>query len=104
MHRLPSVFEDSGSHVILLKNLSDAGKLKMAIEHMQWVRCNSPFKLEKIRAELIASLSTSPNPDTVLQLLQEMHVHGLISHGTSLTNLIKGCKTNSLTRFLQSCV
>ncbi|KAH7683244.1 TPR-like protein, partial [Dioscorea alata] len=90
MHQLPFVFEDSDSHVILLKNLTDAGKLKMAIEHIQWVRCNSPFKLEKICAELIASLSTSPNPDTVLQLLQEMHVQGLISHGTSLTNLIKG--------------
>ncbi|KAJ0988790.1 hypothetical protein J5N97_007146 [Dioscorea zingiberensis] len=90
MHGLPSVLEDSDSHVILLKSLMDAGQVNIAIKHVEWVRNSASFKLEKIYAELIASLSTAPEPDTVLQLLREMHVHGLISDGATLTNLFEG--------------
>lgn len=87
---LPSNIENSDSHVILLKSLIDAGEVEMAIKHIEWVRNNSPFKLQAILDELLSSLSTAPNLEPILQFLQIMHGHGLVSDNSPWVNLLDG--------------
>lgn len=57
------------SHVVLLKCLADAKEIPVAIEHIKWVRQASPWMLQTISNEL-ASISSSPTPEPILQLLQ----------------------------------
>ena len=91
MRGLPSNIEDSGSHVILLKSVTDAGKIEIAIKHIEWIKFNSPFKLQLVLTELFASLSTAPKLEPVLQLLQIMHVHGLVSNADPWMKMLEGC-------------
>ncbi|XP_008777847.1 pentatricopeptide repeat-containing protein At5g14080 isoform X1 [Phoenix dactylifera] len=90
IHGLPSNIENSDSHVILLKSLTDAGEVEMAIKHIEWVGNNSPFKLQAILDELLSSLSTAPNLEPILQLLRTMHDHGLVSDNSPWANLLDG--------------
>lgn len=85
----PSDINNCNSHVILLKSLADAGEMKMAIEHIEWVRDSSPLKLPAISAELISSLSSSFKPEPVLQLLQLMRERGLVSESDPWFDLCK---------------
>ncbi|KAJ4954804.1 hypothetical protein NE237_011587 [Protea cynaroides] len=72
--------ENSDSHVILLKCLVDAGELRIAIEHVKWVRDTSPSILRLISTELEASLSSSLNPEPILQLLSKIKEQPLVSN------------------------
>lgn len=85
---VPSHIENFDSHVILLKSLTDAGEVEMAIEHIKWIRNNCGFKLQKTLSELIASLSTTPNFESVLKLLQGMHAEGLLFDDGPWMNLL----------------
>lgn len=80
---LPPRFLDMESttspHVALLKGLADAGHADKAIEHAEWVRDNIPSRLQGILDALVASLSTTPKLEVLLQLLQEMCRRGLLS-------------------------
>lgn len=60
---------EPNSHVVLLKCLADAKEIPVAIEHIKWVRQASPSMLQTISNEL-ASVSSSPTPEPILQLLQ----------------------------------
>ena len=91
MRGLPSNIEDSGSHVILLKSVTDAGKIEIAIKHIEWIKFNSPFKLQLVLTELFASLSTSPNLEPVVQLLWIIHVQGLVSNADPRMEILEGC-------------
>lgn len=59
----------SDSHVVLLKCLADAKEIPVAIEHIKWIRQASPSMLQTISNEL-ASVSSSPTPEPISQLLQ----------------------------------
>ncbi|KAL6136053.1 hypothetical protein ACLB2K_061354 [Fragaria x ananassa] len=59
----------SVSHVVLLKCLADAKEIPVAIEHIKWIRQASPSMLQTISNEL-ASVSSSPTPEPISQLLQ----------------------------------
>ncbi|XP_050383923.1 pentatricopeptide repeat-containing protein At5g14080 isoform X1 [Argentina anserina] len=61
----------SDSHVVLLKSLADAKEIPVAIEHIKWVRKASPSMLQTISNEL-ASISSLPTPEPILQLLKTM--------------------------------
>ncbi|KAM5582047.1 pentatricopeptide repeat-containing protein [Rosa sericea] len=67
--RLSFDIAHSDSHVVLLKCLADAKEIPLAIEHINWVRQASPSMLQTISNEL-ASISSSPTPEPILQLLQ----------------------------------
>lgn len=95
MHGLPSNIEDSGSHVILLKSLTDAGEIEMAVKHMEWIKGNFSSKFQIVLTELIASLSTAPKLEPVLQLLRLMHVRGLISNDDPWMKMLEGVITKS---------
>ncbi|XP_062105404.1 pentatricopeptide repeat-containing protein At5g14080 [Humulus lupulus] len=60
----------SDSHVILLKCLANAEEVPIAIKHMKWVQETSSSMLQVISAELSASVSSSPKPEPILQLLK----------------------------------
>ncbi|XP_057984245.1 pentatricopeptide repeat-containing protein At5g14080 [Malania oleifera] len=75
---LPCDIGDSDSHVILLKCLADAREIPIAIEHIKWVGNTSPSMLEAISTELLASLSSSPRPELIQQLLQAMQEKCLV--------------------------
>ncbi|KAL0920871.1 hypothetical protein M5K25_007886 [Dendrobium thyrsiflorum] len=79
MHGVPAKIESCDSDIILLKSLADAGEMDMAAKHVEWVKNNSPFKLQEIVNQLHESLSTTPKLDSVLQLLRAVQSQGLIS-------------------------
>ncbi|KAL9229411.1 hypothetical protein vseg_004879 [Gypsophila vaccaria] len=60
------------SHVILLKYLSEAKEFQIAINHMKQVMAVSSGLLKEISTEIFLLLSSSSNPEPVLQLLREM--------------------------------
>ncbi|KNA03062.1 hypothetical protein SOVF_212740, partial [Spinacia oleracea] len=64
--------EHKGSHVILLKYLAEANQYETAINHLKQVMAASPSLLQEISTEILGLLSSSPNPEPILQLLQEM--------------------------------
>ncbi|CAA6659700.1 unnamed protein product [Spirodela intermedia] len=69
----------NSSHVVLLKGLAGAGLLDQAIEHVEWIRDNAPPDLkETVLRELAGSLSTAPNLEAFLRLLQAMRRRGLL--------------------------
>lgn len=69
----------SSSHVVLLKGFAGAGLLDQAIEHMEWIRDNAPPDLkETVLRELAGSLSTAPNLEAFMRLLQAMRRRGLL--------------------------
>ncbi|KAL8152094.1 hypothetical protein V2J09_021902 [Rumex salicifolius] len=65
-------------HVILLKCLADAGQIPLAVEHIKQIKINSAMLLQTISSELFSLVSSSPNPDPILQLLQEIYVNNII--------------------------
>lgn len=69
MQSIAAKIDGCDSDIILLKSLADAGEISMAARHVEWVRNNSPSKLQMILAQLHQSLSTAPKPDLLLQLL-----------------------------------
>eukprot|EP00268_Persea_americana_P001588 TRINITY_DN10483_c1_g1_i2.p1 TRINITY_DN10483_c1_g1~~TRINITY_DN10483_c1_g1_i2.p1 ORF type:complete len:627 (-),score=120.83 TRINITY_DN10483_c1_g1_i2:823-2703(-) len=85
----PSDIDNTNSHIVLLKSLADAGEMKMAIEHSEWIRDTSPGKLPAISAELVASLSSALNSEPILQLLQVMRERGLVSKNDPWIDLCK---------------
>ncbi|XP_062194240.1 pentatricopeptide repeat-containing protein At5g14080-like [Phragmites australis] len=70
--------ENLNSHVILLKSLTDAGKVEMAIEHIKWIRSNCSSSLHNIINELMASLSTSASLQHVTKLIQYLYSQRLV--------------------------
>ncbi|XP_047086126.1 pentatricopeptide repeat-containing protein At5g14080-like [Lolium rigidum] len=78
MFSVPSNIETSNSHVILLKFLTDAGEIEMALEHIKWIKrcCSSTF--QGIMNELMASLSTSASLQPVTKLVRYLHSQGLV--------------------------
>lgn len=90
MRGLPSSdIDNTNSHTVLLKSLADAGEMKMAIEHSEWIRATSPGKLPAISAELVASLSSALKSEPILQLLQVMRERGLVSKNDPWIDLCK---------------
>lgn len=79
MHGVAAKIESCDSDIILLKSLAEAGEMDMAGKHIEWVKNNSPFKLEMIVNQLHESLSTTPKLDSVLHLLNAVQSQGLIS-------------------------
>ncbi|XP_047092678.1 pentatricopeptide repeat-containing protein At5g14080-like isoform X2 [Lolium rigidum] len=78
MFSVPSNIETSNSHVILLKFLTDAEEIEMALEHIKWIKrcCSSTF--QGIMNELMASLSTSASLQPVTKLVRYLHSQGLV--------------------------
>ncbi|KAM0898972.1 hypothetical protein ACQ4PT_021593 [Festuca glaucescens] len=78
MFSVPSNIESSNSHVILLKFLTDAEEIEMALEHIKWIKrcCSSTF--QDIMNELMASLSTSASLQPVTKLVRYLHSQGLV--------------------------
>ena len=66
-------------HVILLSYLADARQFETAIDHLRQVMAASPSLLEEISTEIMALLSSSSNPELILQLLQEMQQNDFVS-------------------------
>ncbi|GAB4848655.1 hypothetical protein Ancab_003366 [Ancistrocladus abbreviatus] len=62
----------SEPHLILLKCLTDAREVQVAIGHIKQVADISPSLLQGILTELLALVSSSSNPEPILQLLREM--------------------------------
>ncbi|XP_014523859.1 pentatricopeptide repeat-containing protein At5g14080 [Vigna radiata var. radiata] len=60
------------SHIILLKSLSDAQEIPIAIEHLKWVQEKSPLILRDICTALLDSLSSATCPEPMLQFLQRI--------------------------------
>ncbi|BAT84776.1 Pentatricopeptide repeat-containing protein [Vigna angularis] len=60
------------SHIILLKSLSDAQEIPIAIEHFKWVQEKSPLILRDICTALLDSLSSATCPEPMLQFLQRI--------------------------------
>ncbi|KAK1281609.1 Pentatricopeptide repeat-containing protein [Acorus calamus] len=87
---LPPDVENSASHVILLKSLVDAADVNTAINHVDWIRENSDWKFEAISTQLIASLSTCPDPEPLIQLLRVMHEKGVVSDAGLWRDLFDG--------------
>ncbi|KAF6137922.1 hypothetical protein GIB67_041795 [Kingdonia uniflora] len=87
--------ENQYCHVVLLKTLADAGEVRMAMEHIQWVGEHSSSTLQAISTELIASLSCSLKPEPILQLLHWIQEKVLLSDSGTWTDL---CKNGSFTR------
>ncbi|URE32259.1 PPR repeat [Musa troglodytarum] len=79
MQSSPSEVASSDSHVILLKGLTDAGLIEMAVKHIDWLKTDSHVKFQTVLTELMASLSTAPNLEPVTQLLRAMHARGFVS-------------------------
>uniref|UniRef100_A0ACD5XCU7 Uncharacterized protein n=1 Tax=Avena sativa TaxID=4498 RepID=A0ACD5XCU7_AVESA len=77
MFSVPSNIESLNSHVILLKCLTDAEEIEMALEHIKWIKryCSSTF--QDIMNELMASLSTSASLQPVTKLVRYLHSQGL---------------------------
>ncbi|XP_028555778.1 pentatricopeptide repeat-containing protein At5g14080 isoform X3 [Dendrobium catenatum] len=90
MHGVPDKIESCDSDIILLKSLADAGEMDMAAKHVEWVKNNSPFKLQEIVNQLHESLSTTPKLDSVLQLLRSVQSQGLISDVGNWTKFYEG--------------
>ncbi|CAM0876637.1 unnamed protein product [Alopecurus aequalis] len=89
MFGLPSNIESSNAHVILLKCLTDAEEIEMALEHIKWIRryCGSMF--QNIMNELMASLSTSASLQPVTKLVRYLHSQGLVDEVSPWTKLIE---------------
>ncbi|XP_042510273.1 pentatricopeptide repeat-containing protein At5g14080 isoform X1 [Macadamia integrifolia] len=81
--------EISNSHVILLRCLVDAGEFKIAIEHVKWVRDTSPSILRAVFSELQASLTSSLNPEPILQLLSKIK-EPLVSNNDTWVDVMQG--------------
>uniref|UniRef100_A0A7N0ZZA6 Pentatricopeptide repeat-containing protein n=1 Tax=Kalanchoe fedtschenkoi TaxID=63787 RepID=A0A7N0ZZA6_KALFE len=58
------------SHVTLLRYLADAGEVPLAIKHIKGIREFSPAMLKPISSELSGSLSSAPNPNPIIHLVQ----------------------------------
>ncbi|TVU02766.1 hypothetical protein EJB05_51724, partial [Eragrostis curvula] len=76
------------SHVILLKSLTDAGKVEMAIEHINWIKNNCSSSLQNIMNELMASLSTSTSLQHVTKLIQYLYSQSLVNEADPWMKLI----------------
>ncbi|CAM0876635.1 unnamed protein product [Alopecurus aequalis] len=89
MFGLPSNIESSNSHVILLRCLTDAEEIEMALEHIKWIRhhCSSMFK--NIMNELMSSLSTSASLEPVTKLARYLHSQGLVDEVSPWIKLIE---------------
>uniref|UniRef100_A0A0A9HMD7 Pentacotripeptide-repeat region of PRORP domain-containing protein n=2 Tax=Arundo donax TaxID=35708 RepID=A0A0A9HMD7_ARUDO len=85
---VPSNVESMNSHVILLKNLTDAGEVEMAIEHVKWIRSNCSSSLHNIMNELVASLSTSASLQHVTKLIQYLYSERLVDEADPWMKLI----------------
>lgn len=79
MQRISSSELDmSTTHVILVKNLSELGEIKMAVEYLKEIRVKEPSKLNEILMELMNSVSFSLNMDPIMKLLEEMRRIGVV--------------------------
>ena len=89
MFSVPSNIESSNAHVILLKCLTDAEEIEIALEHIKWIRryCSSMF--QNIMNELMASLSTSASLQPVTKLLRYLHSQGLVDEVSPWMKLIE---------------
>ncbi|XP_074280992.1 pentatricopeptide repeat-containing protein At5g14080-like [Silene latifolia] len=67
------------SHVILLNYLADAREFQIAINHLRQVMAVWPALLQEISTEIFSLLSSSSNPEPILQLLREMQQTELTS-------------------------
>lgn len=76
--RVPSNVNNLNSNVILLKSLTDAGKVEMAIDHINWIKSNCHSTLQNIMNELLASLSTSSSLQHATKLIQYLHSESLV--------------------------
>uniref|UniRef100_A0A0A9D556 Pentatricopeptide repeat-containing protein n=1 Tax=Arundo donax TaxID=35708 RepID=A0A0A9D556_ARUDO len=88
MCRVPSNVESLNSHVILLKSLTDAGKVEMAIEHIKWIRNNCSSSLHNIMNELMGSLSTSASLQHVTKLIQYLYSQKFVDEADPWMKLI----------------
>lgn len=91
---LSSDLGHSDSHVILLKSLADTREVEMAIEHIKWIRENSPTMLQEISMELFASLSSSSYPEPIFMLLhalQEKCLDSELGAGKGCGGSYPGC-------------
>ncbi|KAG0485699.1 hypothetical protein HPP92_009562 [Vanilla planifolia] len=84
MRGVPASTASHDSQLILLKSFAEAGEFDLAIEHLYSIKRVSHMELENIVNKLLHSLSTTPNLGLLLQLLQKMQSHGLISHCQAL--------------------
>ncbi|XP_050232614.1 pentatricopeptide repeat-containing protein At5g14080 [Mercurialis annua] len=73
----------SDSHVVLLKCLADAEEVAVALEHLKWLQDTSPPVLQVISTELLALLSSSSKPESIVCLLQAVSKQSLESNGDS---------------------
>ncbi|GMH15046.1 hypothetical protein Nepgr_016887 [Nepenthes gracilis] len=73
------------AHVVLLKCLTDAREVHVAIEHMKQVIGFSPSLSQGIYNELLVLLSSSSSPESILQLLAEMPGNQLTPNNGDLT-------------------
>ncbi|XP_072981564.1 pentatricopeptide repeat-containing protein At5g14080 [Typha angustifolia] len=89
MRGVPSDLENTSSHAIFLKSLTDAGEAELALKHIEWVRTNCPSQFETILHELVASLSTAPKLEPIVQLFQAMYAQGLILDYNPWTSLFE---------------
>lgn len=80
----------SDSHVILLKSLTDAGLVEMAVKHIGWLKSNAHLTFHTILLEFMASLSTAPDLQPVILLLQAMHAQGIVCNHDPLVNVLEG--------------
>lgn len=74
-------------HVILLKYLTDAKQFEAAINHLKQVKAASLSLLQEISTEIPALLSSSSNPEPILQLLQDMRQNDMGSANDNWTAL-----------------
>ncbi|KAJ4752121.1 Pentatricopeptide repeat-containing protein [Rhynchospora pubera] len=77
------------SHLIFLKSLVTKGEVDMAMQHVHWINANTNFILERVLNELISSLSTAPNLENVIKLIQALNSKGLLSNGSPYMSLLQ---------------
>ncbi|CAM0876633.1 unnamed protein product [Alopecurus aequalis] len=89
MFGLPSHIESSNAHVILLKCLTDAGEIEMALKHIKWIRHDCSSMFQNVMNELMASLSTSASLQPVTKLVRYLHSQGLVDELSPWMKLIE---------------
>lgn len=70
----------SRSHVVLLKCLADAEQIGIGIEHVKQIRETSLSMAEDISSQLSASLSSSLNPQPILNMLLALQESSVYSN------------------------
>ena len=70
----------SGSHSFILKSLAEAGLHDRVAEHLEWIRDNGgdPGLKERVMRELAGSLSTSPDLEGALRLIEGLRRRNLL--------------------------